>query len=328
MPRNPYIRDNQREQKLLEDLNVETIRSMGRDVYYIPRTLNNQDKIFGEDASSSFNSAYLIDMYHEDSQAFGGEGDIIGKFGIDVKDRASFRVARRTFMQEVTKRNSFIDRPREGDLIYYPLSGSLFEITFVEHENPLYQLGQLYSFVLFVETFAYNNEDFATGICDIDECFEAARKQQAQIITLGDWSGVPGYTENYFKGEIVYQVDGKWGDDETAIFGKATATAEVIDWDAETLELTVGNVNGTFNPTVEPIVGDELEIQTIRGHSSNAERIMPIEESNPVNDADFFTQTNTVTDELAGDNEEINLEIEKNDLIDFNDDNPFSEGSY
>ena len=163
MPRNPYIRDNQREQKLLEDLNVETIRSMGRDVYYIPRTLNNQDKIFGEDASSSFNSAYLIDMYHEDSQAFGGEGDIIGKFGIDVKDRASFRVARRTFMQEVTKRNSFIDRPREGDLIYYPLSGSLFEITFVEHENPLYQLGQLYSFVLFVETFAYNNEDFATG---------------------------------------------------------------------------------------------------------------------------------------------------------------------
>ena len=67
-------------------------------------------------------------------------------------------------------------RPNEGDLIYYPLSGSLFEITFVEHESPLYQLGRLYSWVLFVETFAYNNEDFTTGVCEIDECFEGLRK--------------------------------------------------------------------------------------------------------------------------------------------------------
>jgi hypothetical protein len=302
---------------------------MGRDVYYIPRTLNDQDVIFGEDATSSFNSAYLIDMYHEDSQAFGGEGDIIGKFGIDVKDRASFRVARRTFMQEVTKRNSFIDRPREGDLIYYPLSGSLFEITFVEHENPLYQLGQLYSFVLFVETFAYNNEDFATGICDIDECFEAARKQRAQVITLGEFTGIPGYTENYFKGEIVYQVDQSSGNDENAILGNATATAEVIDWDPETLELTIGNVNGTFEPSNDGGIAEgEPIVRTIRGNSSNAERIVPPFAQQPINDADFFTQINTVSDELEGDNEEINLEIEKDDLVDFNDDNPFSEGSY
>jgi len=327
MPRNPYIRDNQREQKLLEDLNVETIRSMGRDVYYIPRTLNDQDKILGEDSTSSFNSAYLIDMYHEDSQAFGGEGDIIGKFGIDVKDRASFRVARRTFMQEVTKRNSFIDRPREGDLIYYPLSGSLFEITFVEHENPLYQLGQLYSFVLFVETFAYNNEDFATGICDIDECFEAARKQRAQVLTLGEFTNIPGYTENYFKGEIVYQVDGASGTDEDAIIGNATATAEVIDWNPETLELTVGNIDGTFKPTDDGGIGIPKP-QTIRGNSSNAERVLPAAGLEPIADADFFTQINTVTDELDGDNEEINLEIEKDDLVDFDDNNPFSEGSY
>ena len=323
MPRNPYIRDNQREQNLLEDLNVEMMRAMGRDVYYIPRTLNAQDPILGEDSISSFNEAYLIDMYHEDSQAFGGEGDIIGKFGIDIKDRASFRVAKRSFFQEITKRNSFIDRPREGDLIYYPLSGSLFEITFVEHESPLYQLGQLYSFVLFTEMFAYNNEDFATGICDIDECFEAARKQRAQVITLGEWSGVPGYTENYFKGEIVYQVDGESGTDNDAILGKATATAEVIEWDAETLELTVGNMNGTFKTT-----DDGPKPQTIRGNSSGAERFVPATAVEPIVDADFFTQINTVTDELEGDNEEINLDIENNDLVDFSENDPFSEGKF
>ena len=121
MPRNPYIRDVQSEQELLEDLNVETIRAMVRDVYYLPRTLNNQDKILGEDPTASFDRAYLIDIYHEDAQAFGGEGDIIGKFGIDVKDRASFRIARRTFLQEVTKRDSELNRPKEGDLIYYPV---------------------------------------------------------------------------------------------------------------------------------------------------------------------------------------------------------------
>ena len=131
----------------------------------------------GEAPNSSFNSAYLIEMYHEDATAFGGEGDIIGKFGIEAKDRASFRVAIATFVDIVTRQDGEVCRPREGDLIYYPLSGSLFEISFVEHENPLYQLGNLYSYVLFVETFAYNNEDFSTGVCDVDACFEDLRKQ-------------------------------------------------------------------------------------------------------------------------------------------------------
>ncbi len=323
MPRNPYIRDAQREQKLLEDLNVETIRAMGRDVYYIPRTLNNQDKILGEDATASFNAAYLIDVYHEDAQAFGGEGDIIGKFGIDVKDRASFRIARRTFMQEVTKRNSDIDRPREGDLIYYPLSGTLFEITFVEHEDPLYQLGALYSFVIFTETFAYNNEDFSTGICDVDECFESARRERAQVITLDEWTETDGTVADFYEGELVYQVKNVMGDN--AIFGDATATAEVINWNPETLELTIGNINGTFEFSMG---GIEITKQVIKGNSSNAERYTLFVDVDPQKDADFFNQINTVSDELQGDNEELNLEVQENNLIDFSDKDPFSEGEF
>ena len=92
---------------------------------------------------SSFDQAYLIEMYMENPQSFGGDGDIVGKFGIDLRDKATFRIATRTFEREVTKRDATIIRPREGDLIYFALSDSLFEITFVEHENPLYQLGNL-----------------------------------------------------------------------------------------------------------------------------------------------------------------------------------------
>ena len=147
MAQNPYIRDVNNEQNLLEDLNTEFIRALGRNCYYIPRTLNNYDPIYGEDATASFDQAYLIEMYMENPQSFGGDGDIVGKFGIDLRDKATFRMATRTFEREVTKRNSDIIRPREGDLIYYVLSDSLFEITFVEHENPLYQLGNLYSFL-------------------------------------------------------------------------------------------------------------------------------------------------------------------------------------
>ena len=99
MPRNPYIRDNANEQNLIEDLTVEVIRAMGRDVYYIPRTLNAQDSLYGEDTLSTFENAYLLEMYHENSTAFGGEGDIVSKFGIDVRDTAAFRVAKRTFEQ-------------------------------------------------------------------------------------------------------------------------------------------------------------------------------------------------------------------------------------
>ena len=91
MPRNPYIRDNANEQNLIEDLTVEVIRAMGRDVYYIPRTLNAQDAIYGEDTLSTFENAYLLEMYHEDSTSFGGEGDIVSKFENSVDKVAEAR---------------------------------------------------------------------------------------------------------------------------------------------------------------------------------------------------------------------------------------------
>ena len=310
MAQNPYIRDVNSEQNLLEDLNAEFIRALGRNCYYIPRTLNDYDPIYGEDSTASFNQAYLIEMYMENPQAFGGDGDIVGKFGIDLRDKATFRVATRTFEREVTKKDSDIVRPREGDLIYFVLSDSLFEITFVEHENPLYQLGNLYSFLCFSELFAYNNENFNTGICDIDECFERQRKERAQVFTVSSATGVQNTTDSYLDGETVYQVGGTYG--TFATIDKATATAQVIDWKQTENELVLGNVNGVF------LTGSD---ETIRGLESNAERFL-----GRTGDADFFSQINTEDESLQGDNESIEFEADK--TLDFSPDDPFSGGNY
>jgi hypothetical protein len=313
MAQNPYIRDVNNEQNLLEDLNAEFIRALGRNCYYIPRTLNDYDPIYGEDTRSSFDQAYLIEMYMENPQSFGGDGDIVGKFGIDLRDKATFRIATRTFEREVTKRDSTIVRPREGDLIYFVLSDSLFEITFVEHENPLYQLGNLYSFLAFSELFAYNNEDFNTGICEVDECFARARKELAQIVTVGAPTGTTNTVSEFFEGETVFQVGNTYG--EYTNIDEATASAQVISWDSQTLQLTLGNITGSF------VTSDTTS--AIKGTESNAERFV-----GGTGNADFFSQINSESETLQGDNEDLQLEVEKDDLIDFSDTDPFSGGNY
>ena len=313
MAQNPYIRDVNNEQNLLEDLNAEFIRALGRNCYYIPRTLNNYDPIYGEDATASFDQAYLIEMYMENPQSFGGDGDIVGKFGIDLRDKATFRMATRTFEREVTKKNSDIVRPREGDLIYFILSDSLFEITFVEHENPLYQLGNLYSFLAFSELFAYNNEEFNTGICEIDECFMRQRKERAQTIIVGAPTGAENTTDQYFEGETIFQVGGTFG--TFATIDKATATAQVIDWNFSELKLTIGNMTGSFETSESG--------GSVKGLESNAERFAV---SGGTGNADFFSQINTEDETLQGDNEDIQLEVETDNLMDFSLDDPFSGG--
>ena len=313
MAKSPYIRDVLSEQNLVEDLYAETINHMGRDVYYIPRTLRSQDKIFGEDSRSIFSNAYLIDMYLSNVQGFEGAGDIISKFGIEVKDRATLIVAKRTFSQLVTSRDSTIIRPREGDLIYFPLSSTLFEINFVEHENPLYQLGDLYSFVVFAEAFSYNNEVFQTGITDIDG-FYSTRKKLAQTVRLSEWTQSSGTTSNFFVGEEIFQVSGHIGADIS--YAQYTGKAEIIDIGGATM--TVGNVYGTFDIT--DVHGFSA---SILGRESTAEWYV-----GGTADADFSTQINVQSDELFGDNEEIDIELDRDDLLDFSEQDPFSEGDF
>ena len=158
------------EQNLYEDIVIESLKMYGQDVYYLPRDIVNKNPIFADDIPSRFNSSYKVEMYIDNIEGFDGEGDIFTKFGVELRDQATFVVARRRWDQTVKRYDNEItgSRPREGDLLYLTLSNTLFEIMHVEHEQPFYQLSNLPTYKLRCEKFEYNDEDFDTHIEVID----------------------------------------------------------------------------------------------------------------------------------------------------------------
>ena len=171
MSSNVYFSHGTRnEQSLLEDLTIESIKMYGQTFYYMPRVLVGLDKILGEDRLSQFKSAYPIDMYLENSGGFEGQGAFIQKFGLMIEQSATLTVARRTWERFVGKysENMLPNRPSEGDLLWFPLTNALFEIKFVDHQDPFYQLNKLYVYKLQVELFQYASERIETGIAAID----------------------------------------------------------------------------------------------------------------------------------------------------------------
>lgn len=171
MARNLYFSEAVKsEQELFENIVIESLKMYGSDVYYIPRDLVNEDAVFKDDVSSSFNSSYKVEMYIENTDGFDGEGDLFTKFGVEIRDQATFVVARRRWNDTVSKYDNDINslRPREGDLVYLPMSKSMFQIMQVEHEQPFYQLRDLPTYKLRCELFEYNSEEFDTGVDAID----------------------------------------------------------------------------------------------------------------------------------------------------------------
>lgn len=158
---------NSQEQLLIENLIIESIKIYGHDVIYVPRKPIAEDLLLGEDPLREYIHAIPIEMYIKNVEGFAGEGDFLSKFNLQIRDQITFSVARRVFSDEVGTIET-ISRPREGDLIFFPLNRKLFEIKFVEHEPVFYQLGSLQFYDLKCELFEYNNEYFDTGIDDID----------------------------------------------------------------------------------------------------------------------------------------------------------------
>jgi len=159
------------EQRLVEDLVLESLKIYGHDIYYMPRTLVNQDKIFDEDELSRFTQAYPMEMYLDNVNGYEGQGDIFTRFGLEVRDQATFVLAKRRWEDLVlTSGGTFTQttRPSEGDLLYMPKTKSIFEIKYVDFQNPFYQLNQIYVFRLVCELFEYSSEDLDTGITEID----------------------------------------------------------------------------------------------------------------------------------------------------------------
>ena len=174
MALNPYFSNYQPEQNLVEDITVEVIKATGINCIYVPREYLSIDRVFGEDPGTKFKDSYTIEMYLQSYKGFEGT-DVISQFGLEIRDKVLLVLSRKRFKEEVTNKNASIKRPREGDLIYFPLSKSLFEINFVEHENPLYPLGKLYSYAITAELFTYSYEKMATRNSAIDEVYNTTR---------------------------------------------------------------------------------------------------------------------------------------------------------
>ena len=158
------------EQTLYEDLLIEQLKVFGHDVYYLPRTLIKEDTLFGEDVLSKFDDAYGIEMFMEEVEGYGGDKELVSKFGLEIRDEVTFVVARRRWISLIGADSNLIvsTRPNEGDLIYFPRIQKLFEINFVDHDDPFYQVDNLPVFKLYCSTFEYSSEQLDTGITAID----------------------------------------------------------------------------------------------------------------------------------------------------------------
>lgn len=172
MARNVYFSQNVKsEQNLYEDLIVESLKIYGQDCYYLPRNMVSRDMILNEAIESKFDDAYMVEMYLENVDGFEGDGALMTKFGLEIRDQATFVVAKRTWDKLVGVWNNGIisSRPAEGDLIYLPLSKSFMEIKFVDHQSPFYQLSKFPVYKLRCELFEYSNEEVKTGIDELDK---------------------------------------------------------------------------------------------------------------------------------------------------------------
>ena len=188
------------------------------------------------------------------------------------------------------------------------MSKGLFEIKFVEHENPFYQLGKLYTYKLSCDLFVYSSEDIDSGFSEVDS-FDDDRKTLAVDLTLGSY--VSGGL-NFFDGETIYQGDS---------LALATATAVVVDWNSTTKVLRIDEIKGRTDPNADDLVANTSAFSSgtnVKGDKSTAVYAL----------ASTANSDLIVTDDPYNDSSIIDSEVDQGDIIDFTDTDPFSEGNY
>ena len=329
MPRNVYFSAAHKlEQQTFEDIMVESLKIYGQETYYLPRQIVKRDNILNEDIESQFLDAYTIEMYIEDIEGFGGEGNLMQKFGLEIRDEVTFIVAKRSWEKLVGAWNNTVDnfRPNEGDLIYLPLSQSFFEISFVEHEQPFYQINNLPVYKLQCKLYEYNDEDFETGIEEIDQI----ETVYADTITML----IRDITGDIEIGSTLYQVISrdangmpvKW------ISGRVTEQDQVggsstnIQLQLTDIEMSDDEANRNFYISTTSDA-DTYLINTVEEDPNNLGYPLA-----PTITAEIYTLYDIDSTEdrvLINDQAAQNWEFEDfaDDIIDFSESNPFGEPS-
>ena len=189
MALNPFfLQGAQSEQRLIQDLINEQLQIYGVEVTYIPRKFVRKQTIIKEVQSSKFDDNFSLEAYVNTYEGYSGAGDVLTKFGVSLRDEVTLTISKERFEDFISPfldaadddEIELVTRPREGDLVYFPLGQRLFEIKFVEHEKPFYQLGKTYVYEIQCELFEYEDEVIDTGIEEIDETVQ----EEGYITTL------------------------------------------------------------------------------------------------------------------------------------------------
>ena len=280
------------EQQLVEDLVIEALQMYGMDVYYLPReSRDSVDYLYGEDVLKTFKKAYPLEIYLENVTGMDGEQDFITKFGLEIRDEMTILVSRRRFKYATKSLN--LVRPREGDLIYFPLMQNFFEITYVESENDqamFYTLGRgrggnVYLYALKLKQFVFSEEVISTGVSEIDDQIRDSYERTQLNLS---------YPVTYYSNdEIVYQ-----SPDGTL----ANATAQAIVHSQSNTALYIYRRIGEFaNGFV------------IGATSTSNNMVILVDDSTPLNNSFEDIIDNT------------RIETESDGIIDFTEINPFGE---
>ena len=182
-----------KEQDLLNNLIVEATNIHGLDCYYVPRNINNKDKIYYTDDQSSYTDPYLVALYVENVDGFQGDGNFMSKFGLEIRDQIVLSIPIDSFNSEIGAYTAQL-RPNEGDIIFFPFNKKCFQIKFVDKFEMFFMHGRVYTYRLTCELFEYSNETFSTGIPDLDAI---QTKYSTNIIDWAvlDETGAPIVTE-------------------------------------------------------------------------------------------------------------------------------------
>jgi len=309
MPRNVYFSQAVKsEQHLYEDLIIESLGIYGQDVYYIPRTIVNRDSVLNDDPASTFDDAYLMEMYIDNPEGFDGAGDLYSKFGLDIKDEATFIVSRRRWDDRVGVFHSAVENPRptEGDLIFLPMTNSFFEISFVEDEQPFYQLQNVPVYTMKCSLFEYNDEDFETGIVGIDDAVSQVGYQLPLDITISGGT-------HFEVGEIVRQTVDSSVTPNIIVFGEVqqrTKSSDILS------KIWVSNIGTTGSTDAKSFT----QGGTITGDTSAYTGTI----AKVYSDVTDTTGNSWSTDEQA---QNVEFEIDADGFIDFSEANPFGDPS-
>jgi len=314
MPRNVYFSQAVRsEQNLYEDLVIESLKIFAQDVYYIPRSIISRDDILGEDPASKFDDAYLIEGYIENAEGFDGEGDLYSKFGLEIRDEASFIISRKIWNNKIGL-NERMTKPAEGDLLYLPMSNSFFEISLVEDDKPFYQLSNLPVYKLSCALFEYNDQEMDTGIDVIDNIETQYGYQVGIDVTV---TGANHFTQ----GEIVTQTLSAG----ITVFGEVQTVTRTSDTLAT---ISVSNI-GTKD-TTNAATATDIAREFVVSATASANDLVGSKSGNTCVITNVYTLSDDNTNNtFASDSQAKNVqfEIEGDNFIDFSESNPFGDPS-